>query len=485
MNLEQILKENYTKWQNRDYVFEKKNDVYEAVTYGAFLDRTKRFAAYLLGKNYAGSAIMLYGANCINYMVADLAVLYYTGISVGVSKEWKYDDLSRTIAMLDIPCVLYGEEKADVIAELKENYPAIDFIGFHEVEKLAETITLEEAEKLCIPQAEDICCKIVFSSGTTSKPKAAMLSRRNIFAGLPSLLRRCPFTENDVDYLFLPLNHTYAGIYNFLYSLVTGFKVYLCSSINDMSKEILEVQPTIFCTVPLICKKFYEGYGEHIGKAFGPNIQYIFCGGAKLETEITEAYKRNGLHLMNAYALSETASTFAIQYPDDMDNEAVGTVAEEADVIIIDPDEKGVGEIAIKGDMVFLGYVNDEALTKTVFTEDGYFRTGDLGYLLPDAKNGGQKLYLTGRIKKILLGANGENIEPTHIEELICRENTNINKALIYMQENTLSCHIYLKEPEERDWDAFFDAINEQLPSYEKVRKYDVSVDSVEKRMKQ
>lgn len=485
MNLEQILKENYKKWQNADYIFEKKNGVYEAITYDKFLDQSKRFAAYLLTKNCAGKPIMLYGANCIQYMIADLAILHYVGISVGVSKEWKYDDIARTITMFDIPCVIYGEDKKDIIEEVKAACPAIDFICFDEVEKLAGTIALEEAEAICVPQEEDACCKIVFSSGTTSKPKAVMLSRKNIFAGLPSLLRRCPFNENDVDYLFLPLNHTYAGIYNFLYSLVAGFKVYLCSSVNDMAQEILEVNPTIFCTVPLICKKFYEGYGEHVGKAFGPNIQYIFCGGAKLEAQIMESYKKSGLHLMNAYALSETASTFAIQYPDDPDNEAVGTVAEEADVIILNPDENGVGEIAIKGDMVFLGYVNDEALTKSVFTEDGYFRTGDLGYLVPDERKGGQKLYLTGRIKKILLGANGENVEPTHIEELIAGRNANIQKALVYMQESTLSCNIYLKEAEERDWDVFFEELNAQLPSYEKIRKYDVSIDSVEKRLKQ
>lgn len=485
MNLEKVLKENYAKWQNEDYIFEKKNGVYEAITYGAFLDKTRKFAAYLLTKKYEGKPIMLYGANCIEYMIADLAVQHYVGVSVGISKEWKYDDVTGTMEMLDIPCVIYGADKKDVIDALKDAYPAVDFICFEDMAQLIQVITLEEAEKMCVPQGEDDCCKIVFSSGTTSKPKAAMLSRRNIFAGLPSLLRRCPFTEKDVDYLFLPLNHTYAGIYNFLYSVVTGFKVYLCSSVNDMAQEILEVKPTIFCTVPLICKKFYEGYGEHIGMAFGPNIQYIFCGGAKLDEEIMEAYKKNGLHLMNAYALSETASTFAIQYPDDPDNEAVGTVAEEADVVILNPDENGAGEIAIKGDMVFLGYAKDEALTKSVFTEDGYFRTGDLGYLVPDERKGGQKLYLTGRIKKILLGANGENIEPTHIEELIAGQNPNINKVLVYMQDNTLSCHVYLKQEEDCDWEDFFEKINDGLPSYEKIRKYEVSLDSVEKRLKQ
>ena len=485
MNLEKVLKENYGKWKNREYVYEKKNGVYEAVTYGDFLEKTRRFAAFLLAKGYKGQNIMLYGTNSIHWMIADLAVLHYVGAGVCVSKEWKYDDIAGAMELLDIPCVLYGEEKRDVIEEVRKTHPGVDYISLNKMDEYISDITVEEAEAVCVPQAEDTCCKIVFSSGTTSKPKAAMLSRKNVFAGLPSLLRRCPFDETDVDYLFLPLNHTYGGIYNYLYSLVTGFRVYLCSSVNDMAKEILEVNPTIFSTVPLICRKFYEGYGEHVGKAFGPNIKYIFCGGAKLDEEVFQAYKNSGLNLMNAYGLSETASTFSIQYPYDPDNETVGTVAEDADAVILNPDENGVGEVAVKGDLVFLGYACDEELTRKVFTEDGYFKTGDLGFLLPDERNGGYKLYITGRIKKILLGENGENIEPTHIEELITGRNDNINKALIYMQENTLSCHIYLKEPEERNWDAFFEEVNAQLPSYEKIRKYDISIDSVEKRLKQ
>ncbi len=485
MNFEKALQENYAKWKNRDYFFEKKNGVYEAITYGDFLDKTRRFATCLLSKDYAGKNILLYGKNSINWMIADLAVLHYVGACASVSKEWKYEDIHCAIGQLDIPCVIYGSEQAEVIAQIRVDFPEIEYIPLDALEDYIAGITLEEAEAKCIPQDENKCCKIVFSSGTTSKPKVVMLSRKNMFAGYPALLRRCPFDETDVNYLFLPLSHTYGGILNFLYGLVAGFSIYLCSSVNDMAQEILEVNPTIFSAVPVVCRRFYDGYGAHIGKAFGNRIKYLFCGAAHFDREIRRAYIDSGLNIMTAFGLSETAASGSIQYPFDTDDTSDGTVAEEIKVKILDPDEKGIGEIAIKGDLVFLGYAGDEELTRSLFTEDGFFRTGDTGYLLPDELHGGFRLYHTGRIKKILLGENGENIEPTHIEEKICSQNANINKALVYMTDNTLSCNLYLKEAEDRDWDAFFKAINDELPSYEKIRKYDVSLDSVEKRMKQ
>ncbi len=485
IDFEKVLETNKAKWQNRDYIFEKRNGVYEAVTYGAFVDRVRAFARYLSGQGHKGKPILIYGANSVNLMIADLAVLHYVGISVCVSKEWKYDDIYRAVKMLDIECVIYGEDKSEVIDALRETLPELEYISFIQVGEIAEAGVVSGTGEPVAPQDSETCCKIIFSSGTTANPKAVMLCKRNIFAGVYSLLKRCPFNEADVDYLFLPLSHTYGGIYNFLYGLVTGFSIWLCSSVNDMAQEILEVNPTIFCGVPAIYRKFYDAYGEHIAKGFGTNIKYLFCGGACLDEDIRSAYKNSGLSLMDAYGLSETASTFSIQYPDDLDCKCVGTVAEDIEVVILNPDENGMGEIAVKGDNVFLGYAKDEELTKSLFTEDGFFRTGDVGYLLPDEDHGSHRLYLTGRIKKILLGENGENVDPTHIEKKICDRNKNINKALVYMQDNVLSCHVYLLEAEERDWDIFFAELNETLPSYEKIRRFDISVDSVERRLKQ
>lgn len=478
IDFEQTLEQNYLKWRDKGHIFEKKDGGYQGITYGEFLDRTRGFAEHLLSLGLADKSIMLYGENSSKYMMADLAVLHYVGVSACVSNEWKAVEVIREVRMLDISCIIYGEEKQEVIDCILAEVPDLLCIPMSSVADYRAT-------KQCVPREDEECCKIVFSSGTTAMPKAVMLSRKNLFAGLSSLYKRCPFHEGDVDYLFLPLSHTYAGIYNFLYSLVFGFSIYLCSGINELAGELREINPTLFCGVPVIYRRLYEAYGSNLHVAFGNRIQYLFCGGAHFEEDIRKAYKDSGLNIMEAYALSETASTFAIQYPYDSDVKTVGTVAEDIEVKVIEADEDGVGEIVVKGDNVFLGYAKDKALTDSVFTEDGFFKTGDLGYLLPDEEHGGFKLYNTGRKKKVLIGENGENIEPSHIEKLICEKNTNINKALLFIHEGRLGCHLYLMKPEDRDWTVFFEEVNTELSGYERIRHYDVVVDSVEKRWKQ
>lgn len=478
IDFEQCLLKNYGKWEDREYVYEKKNGCFQAVSYGEFLDNVRGFAGHLLTLGLVGKNIMVYGENSVNYMVADLAILQYVGVSVCVSKEWKAKEVLRAISLLEVSCVIYGSEKQEIMKEVEDVFPELLLIPMDSVFGFRST-------KILVPRQEDVCCKIVFSSGTTSMPKAVMLSKRNLFAGLDSLYKRCPFHEEDVDYLFLPLSHTYAGIYNFLYSLVFGFRVYLCSGMKELAGELLEVNPTIFCGVPVIYRKLYEAYESKLAYAFGNRIKYLFCGGAHFAEDMRQAYKDCGLNMMEAYALSETASTFAIQYPYDPDVKTAGTVAEDIEVKVLNPDENGVGEILVKGDNVFQGYANDEALTAAVFTEDGFFKTGDLGYLLPDEEHGGTRLYITGRKKKVLIGENGENIEPTHIEKMICEKDSNINKALLYIQDGKVGCHIYLRVPENRDWEVFFEEVNREVSGYERIKQYDVMVDSVENRLKQ
>ena len=482
IDFENTLEINFNKWKEKPHIYEKINGEFVGITYGDFVEKTQNLARYLISHGLKHKSIIIFGDNSSEFMMADLAVLQYVGTSVCVSKEWKKSEIKEAIKFLDISCVLYGEEKKDIIEEVANECEGPLYISVREA--------LNASEKLLASQLEQTdfekCCKIVFSSGTTAEPKAVMLSKRNLFSGLDSLYRRCPFNEKDVDYLCLPLSHTYAGIYNFLYSMVFGFSIYLCSNNTVMAQEILEVNPTLFCGVPLIYKRFYEGYGKNIAKAFGTRIKYLFCGGALMNEDVRMVYKENGLNMMEAYALSETASTFAIQYPYDSDVKTVGTIAEDIDVKIINSDENGIGEVVVKGDNVFLGYVGNPELTKSSFTKDGFFKTGDLGYIKDDKINGGQKLYIAGRIKKTLIGENGENIEPAHIKKLICEKDNNINKVELYINKGRLCCYIYINnEYNKEDWDAFFEEINENLLSYERIRQYDIITDSNEKHWKQ
>ena len=171
-------------------------------------------------------------------------------------------------------------------------------------------------------------------------------------------------------------------------------------------------------------------------------MKYLFCGGAKLYPEVRNAYKEAGMYMMNAYALSETSSGFSIDYPGEEDMESVGTVFEDIDVVVLDPDEDGYGELAVKGDNIFIGYFNDEEATKAAFNEDGYFLTGDIGTVRNN------KVYLRGRKDSQITLLNGENISVKRIEERVKEIHPCIVSVKPYMRDGQLCADIYVKDSE-------------------------------------
>ena len=437
MNINNIIQKAYSKWKDKEYIYEKKDGIYQSITFGEFIQATTRLAKKLLEKGLSGKKIIIYGKNSINYMISDLAVLAYVGITVNINVQTTFYELKEIVKTIGVEAILYDEFTERIVEEMKKENTNIQYLS---MEDNIEYKLKNECSFDFIDKDVSCCSKIVFSSGTTSNPKGVMLSLKNIFAGWESLKRRAPLNERDVVYLFLPLHHTYANIYNFQYSLLAGFSIYLCSDIKCLSNEIKEVTPTIFCAVPLIYQKMYYENLENLENAFGNRIKYLFCGGAKFDTDIRMKYKEKGLPMLEAYALTETASSFSIEYLEDQDFESAGTIFEDIDVKIINENEDEIGDIIVKGDNVFLGYVNNERLTKSVFTEDGYFITGDLGYIK------GNKLYVTGRKDTVLIGENGENVYPKEIENRLKEICNDIIKAKIYFQNNKLKCNIYLKE---------------------------------------
>lgn len=438
MKFNKLLKDDYEKWKEKDYIYEKEsNDTnYKPKTFGKFIEDTYSLANYLLSLNLKDEKILIYGKNSYNLMISDLATTAFVGTSIVISKDLDANKIVDIINKVNAKSLIYDSQKENVISEVKKfcNVICINMAEYH--------LSIEKSDMFNLPEKDmDVCSKIVFSSGTTGPSKGVMLSLRNIFSGYNDLRRRVKFTQGDINYLFLPLNHTYGNIYNFYYSLIDGYSIYLSSSTNNIAKELLEVNPTIFCAVPLVYQKMIDNYGDKLNSAFGKNIKYLFCGGAPCSKEMRNAYK--DFNFLQAYALSETASSFSIDYLNNQDDCSCGTIFESIDAKIYNPDKNGIGEIIVKGDNVFLGYV-DEELTKEVFDENGYFHTGDLG------KIDNNKLYLKGRKKNILIGSNGINIDVEILISYLLSLNQHIKGARLYMIDNQLNANIYVSDVNRR-----------------------------------
>ena len=259
-----------------------------------------------------------------------------------------------------------------------------------------------------------------------------------------------------------------------MYSLITGHRLYLASSTSNIGKELLETNPTIFCCVPLVLNKLYDTYKENIDTAFGNNIRCIICGGAPLSKEIRKIFKDKKMCLMQTYAMNENSYSFTLAYLFHDDLESDGEIYEDIDVKVIDKDNNGIGEIIVKGDNVFQGYTNKK-LNKLVFDKNGYFHTGDLGYIRRN------RLYIFGRKKKMLVTSNGENIDAETIENRIKEKDKNIVEVKAYIKDDKIAVNIYVSD----DIDSnIVDEYNKEVPKYERISSFTIYRDSLDTRLK-
>lgn len=459
MNILEEIENKIKELNNKEYIFEKKDEKYTSIKFNDFISKAKSLATYLIEHKLLNKNIIVIGKNTINYMISDTAVTLYTGTCININNDEKKEDLEDIIDTLNVKGIIYTNEQTKKIKSLKNKIVKIN------IDEIIDNLTIKEEIKYK-ELNQEACSKIFYTSGTTSKPKGIKLSLKNMFAGWGPLQKRTPFTKNDKIYLFLPLHHTYANIYNFYYSFLSGLSIYLSSSVKNIIPELKEVNPTIFCGIPLIYERIYDYNQNNLSNLFGNNIKYLYCGGAILDNKLKKIYKENNLEILNAYALTETASSFSIDYPGDTNDDSVGTLFENMKFKVIDKDANGIGEICCKGDSVFLGYTLD---IPDIYTEDNYFKTGDLGYI----KN--NKLYIKGRKKKVLIGSNGENIYPDEIETKIKELDSNVNHVNVRLNNNKIEIIIYLEDKDKTDIEQLIKIYNSKCVQKNKIHKYELS----------
>jgi long-subunit acyl-CoA synthetase (AMP-forming) len=463
LTIQKILIAAETKWSERNFVYEKKRGIYVPKTFGEFVRDARGLANFLLSKGLRGQQITILGDNSYEFMVTDMAVMGYVGVSVTLNGMWGAKDCRRAMKILEAKVLFYDHRHRDIAHELGKEYPTIELIRLEDIAKIIKQT--HNTTKVATTNIDGLS-KIIFSSGTTSIPKAVMLSQRNMFAGINSLLRRTGFTTTEVTYLFMPLCHVFGGICSFLYSLVGGCSIYLSSGKEKILEELKEVNPTAFSVVPLMLEIIYakidnktKARAKHamrlsnflllfgidirhklfreLHKSFGGQLKYLFCSGAKLDNEIKRFFKDAGVNLMEAYASTETAASLALEYIGNDNLDSVGTVYENVKIKIDNPDATGIGEILVQGDSVCLGYYKNSKVNQQAFDKDGYFRTGDLGKVNQD-----REIFLFGRKKRMILLSNGINVYPDEIERDL--EGGRVKKARVYEENQKIIAEIYV-----------------------------------------
>ena len=330
--------------------------------------------------------------------------------------------------------------------------------------------TLGKGEGLFQAEEDDLA-SIIYTSGTTGRSKGVMLTHNNILSNAKQSWAIHPVVDTDLFLSMLPLAHSYECTIGMVVPLLNGAEIHYIDRAPTASylKPLLQkVKPTTMLTVPLIIEKIYrssvrpaltkspamrmmmkfgitrkllsKAAAGKLMKFFGGRIRFFGVGGAPLAPDVEKFLIEGKFPYAIGYGLTETSPMISGFGPADAVYKSVGTVMDGITVKIENPDPvTKEGEIVVSGPNVMQGYYKDAEKTLEVFTADGFFRTGDLGYR---DKNG--ILYIRGRSKNMILGPNGENIYPEEIEAVINSREI-VSESLVMEYKGKLVARVHLK----------------------------------------
>jgi long-chain acyl-CoA synthetase len=396
-----------------------------------------------------GDRVALTGKNSPEWTVAYLGILFAGAIVVPIDAQLKIDEADLLIKTAKARLLFVDEDKHERFVKDPGALEAVVSLK----KGVGEYIyTLDGPDAEIEQAAEHDLAAILFTSGTMGNPKGVMLTHQNLVSDC-YLAQGTPFDvyHTDVFYALLPLHHAYTMLAVFIETISTGAELVFGKKMVTqlILKDLKQGKITLLLGVPMLFNKLLTGilkgirekgpvvYGlisflmtvsGFIKKVFKVNpgkkmfhavlekaslttLRVCICGGGPLAPSVFRKYNQLGIDFVQGYGLTETSPIINLNPVNHYKETSVGKVIPRVEMKILDPDERGIGEVIVKGPVVMKGYFEMPEETAASFTEDGWLKTGDLGYL--DSEN---YLYLTGRAKNIIVTEGGKNVYPEEIE---------------------------------------------------------------------
>ncbi|MEG0918523.1 MAG: AMP-binding protein [Anaerovoracaceae bacterium] len=512
---------------------EKKGGEYFEISFSQFKRDVDALGTKLIDMGLKGEKIAVMGNNSYQWVVAYFAIINGAGIVVPLDKELKKEEIENLIKTAGCKAVFFTQNYTKYFDDMD-----IEYKFKMDAYEIKENMTIENHiyslindGMILLEQGNDAYINaeldpnemrvILFTSGTTGTPKGVMLCHRNLCRVIMSTSQIVKLYDGDRSLSLLPIHHTFESTIGILVMLYQGASVAFCEGLKYVLKNLQESQASMLVGVPLIVESIYNKIWKEaektkkdkvlkkaiklnkfllamgidkrrvifksVYKNFGGKLRLVICGAAALDPNVLRGFVDLGFDLTQGYGLTETAPLVA-GVPDfgDIYRKAgsCGPAIPEVDIKIDNPNEDGIGEILIKGDNVMLGYYNMPEATKEVFTEDGYFKSGDLGFLDKDGW-----VYLTGRSKNVIVTKTGKNIYPEEIE-IIVNANKFVEESMVYgvegeKNEDTIitvqikpdeaalkeeNLEEYTKDQLQEFFKEEIYKINVQLPSYKRIK---------------
>lgn len=479
--------------------------------------------------------VALIGRNHTAWAAIFMATITYGAVIVPVLHEFHPDSMENIILHSDAKLIFIDENTLGKLNIERFTYPIISIPNWDMVNRqssdtdnLKATINKKFAKRyingfkpsdIQYPRIHnDTVICLNYTSGTTGFSKGVMLTANNYAGNVVFAERLDLLLKGESIVAFLPMAHAYGCAFDFLYALSAGVHIHLLG--KNMSPTILldafqKVKPKLIITVPLILEKIYQKkilpiiskptiqsmlkvpflrnvvysrIRKTLMASFGGEFKEIIIGGAAMSKEAESFFHKVGFPFTIGYGMTECAPLISYDKHQDFVPTSCGRVLEGIMEARIDSDEptKIPGEIQVRGENVMKGYYKNPSATDAAFTEDGWLRTGDLGII--DNEN---RLYIKGRLKTMLLGANGQNIFPEEIEARL-NNMSYVAESLIIKRQNRLVALVYPDIHEMEETNVTFEqlesimnnnrlVINKRLASYEQINYIELRKDEFEK----
>lgn len=458
---------------NIAFILKHKKDkeiTYENITYKKLLEDINAFGTKLYEMGFKNKRIAIVGRNRYEWGVAHLANLLGGIVSVPLDKELQVDELESCLERSKADVVIFDEKYIENIEEIKRrgNTNLQEYICMTEKDGYSNFWDLKEKGKRLLKQGEKEYTKVkidedkmailLFTSGTTSKSKAVMLSQHNIASNVYAMLLVERFLPTDVNLAFLPFHHIF-GSTEMIVMLASGLATAFPDGLRYVAQNLKEYKVSLFVGVPLLVEAIYRNIEKEIEKqgktklinmakkisnillkfhidirkklfkpvldALGGHMRFIISGGAPLDKRVAQGFNELGIELAQGYGLTETSPVIAAENAYKKRSGSIGFPMDNIELEIVDKDENGIGELRVKGPNVMLGYYDNEEETRKVI-RDGWFYTGDLGYIDKDGF-----VFLTGRRKDMIVLKNGKKVFPEELEVLINRLDL-VEECIVY-----------------------------------------------------
>ncbi len=488
-----------------------------------------------------GKKIAVIGENRYEWVLTYLTVVNGIGVIVPLDRELPPAEIHNLLERAEVSGVVYSSKVERTLQTAIEGVESIEAVismdaAEHSEDKFSMKKLLEKGSQLLLEEKRqyvdaqidsEVMCTLIFTSGTTGMAKGVMLSHKNIAANVYNMSKYVNVADDFTGLSVLPMHHTYEMTCHVLTSMYQGCCVAICEGLKYIVKNMAEAQATVMLGVPLIFESMHKKVwkkAEESGKAdkmrkavqlskklekfniksmkklfksvhqaMGGNMQLLISGAAAIDPQVVEDFNAMGFTMIQGYGMTENSPIIAVNKDRYYKPASAGLPMLGTEVKIIEQDENGIGEIVCKGDSVMLGYYNNPEETEKVLVE-GWLHTGDYGYFDRDGF-----LYISGRKKNVIVTKNGKNIFPEEVEFYLNKSDF-IKEVVVWGHDepksgDTIICADIF--PDIHEIEAKFgspsseeinkiikrevDAINEQMPLYKRVKRFEIRDEEFEK----